>query len=168
MAWDEWEQLKADAVEKRSTQMQLNRLPPEDRGGGGSQQGDLRVGQDDLAAIGNKAFGLYERLWREARVAVPSSDKAAGDLSSQGFALGGGLKHVSNRWEEQVKSLMDACAHISNHMDFTKNAHQGDEYFIQRQMSSIDTLDKGFDEAYAAPGKKNDAAYGNAEKKEDN
>lgn len=52
---------------------------------------------------------------------------------------------------------MDACAHISNHLDFTKNAHEGDEYVIKRKMSSISTLDKGFDDDYAAKGKQNKA-----------
>lgn len=45
MAWDEWEQLKAEAGE-RSTQMQLNRLPEEQPGGGGEKGGDLKVSQN--------------------------------------------------------------------------------------------------------------------------
>ncbi|MYV57972.1 hypothetical protein [Streptomyces sp. SID3212] len=158
MAWDEWEQLKTAAAESRSTGMRLNQLPGDQGGGGGTAgdaQGDLKVTQSDLAAIGDKAFKLYNRLWKEARVAVPSSDKAAGDLTTQGFALGAALQHVSVRWEDQLKSLMDACAHISNHMDYTKNAHAGDEHFIQGQLSSIAMLDQGFDEAYGEPGKKN-------------
>ncbi|MFF2524591.1 hypothetical protein [Streptomyces liangshanensis] len=155
MAWDEWEQLKSAAAESASTQMRLNQLPADAGGGGGGEQGDLKVTQSDLAAIGDKAFKLYNRLWKEARVAVPSSDKAAGDMTTQGFALGAALQHVSVRWEEQLKSLMDACAHISNHMDYTKNAHAGDEHFIQGRLSSIATLDQGFDEAYGEPGKKN-------------
>ncbi|MFF2858802.1 hypothetical protein ACFVSX_02795 [Streptomyces rubiginosohelvolus] len=159
MAWDEWEQLKADAVQRQSTGMQLNQLDP---GGGGSaplpgQTGDLKVSNGDLVKIGSQAHELYDQLWRKARVAVPSSDKAAGDLSGQGFALGGGLKHVSNRWDEQLKSLMDACAHIANHMQVTKKVHAGDDHYIQRQMSSIDTLDAGFDERVGEPGEKNPA-----------
>ncbi|MFH9263908.1 hypothetical protein ACH4KN_06530 [Streptomyces sp. NPDC017546] len=95
MAWDEWEQLKADAVQRHATGMQLNQLGP---GEGGStalpgQTGDLKVGNGDLVKIGSQAHGLYNKLWDKARVAVPSSDKAAGDLRRQGFALGGGLQH---------------------------------------------------------------------------
>ncbi|MFI1929925.1 hypothetical protein [Streptomyces sp. NPDC020330] len=161
MAWDEWEQLKAGAVQRHATGMQLNQLGP---GEGGStalpgQTGDLKVSNGDLVKIGSQAHGLYNKLWDKARVAVPSSDKAAGDLRRQGFALGGGLQHVANRWDEQLKSLMDACAHIANHMQVTKKVHAGDEHYIQRQMSSIDTLDAGFDERVGEPGKKN-PAYG--------
>jgi hypothetical protein len=34
MVWDEWEQLKAQAAERHSAQMQLNQYPA-DAGGGG-------------------------------------------------------------------------------------------------------------------------------------
>lgn len=160
MAWDEWEQLKADAAGRQSTHMQLNQLDGGDGGGAPAlpgSTGDLRVENADLTKIGGHAHTLYNQLWDKARVAIPSSDTAAGDLTGQGFALGGGLKHVSNRWDEQLKSLMDACAQISNHMQVTKKVHAGDENYIQRQMSSIDALDAGFDERVGDPGKKNPA-----------
>ncbi|MFE2635633.1 hypothetical protein ACFXKF_12720 [Streptomyces scopuliridis] len=88
MAWNEWEQLKAAAANK-PTQMQLNGIPEEDRPNAGSPTGDLAVTQKDLAAIGDEAFKLYNRLWEEAR--VTSTDTAATDLKSQGFELGGAL-----------------------------------------------------------------------------
>ncbi|MGW4302757.1 hypothetical protein [Streptomyces sp. NPDC004376] len=165
MAWDEWEELKA---EHQSAHTRLNSAPD----GGGtygpyvvpSRTGDLRVGHEDLVKLGKSAHELYNQLWDRARVSVSSSDSAANDLSSQGFALGGGLQHVSNRWEEQLKSLMDACAQISNHMQTTKKIHAGDELYIQRQMSGIAALDAGFDERVGAPGGKNE--YGRQEKGE--
>ncbi|MFD9096101.1 hypothetical protein [Streptomyces collinus] len=169
MAWDEWEQLKAQAASGKSAHMQLNHVD----GGGGtdpsdapSKTGDLKVGHKDLEKIGGAAHHLYDQLWDKARVATPSSDSAAGDLSKQGFALGAGLQHVSNRWEEQLKSLMDACAQISNHMQTTKAVHANDENYIQRQMSSIDALDDGFDERVGTPGKKNSIYGVKDEKKE--
>lgn len=166
MAWNEWEQLKAEALQRQqgSAHMQLNQLdggPPKP-----SEYGDLKVANDALTKIGSAAFELYDQLWDKARVSIPSSDSAAADLSKQGFALGAGLKHVSNRWEEQLKSLMDACAHISNHMRVTKKVHDGDEGYIQRQMSSIALLDAGFDERVGAPGEKN-SIYGEPSKKKD-
>ncbi|MFH9292296.1 hypothetical protein [Streptomyces sp. NPDC017520] len=138
MAWDEWEQLKSDAA------MRLNRVP--DEGGGAEPGGDLNVNQKDLAAVGDSAFKLFERLGKEGRDAWSASQGAARDLTTQGFALGGGLDHVQERWEKQLTSLLDACAHISNHMDFTKKAHAGDEYYIYSTVSSISTLDEGFTE----------------------
>ncbi|MFH9737586.1 hypothetical protein ACH4MA_07835 [Streptomyces roseolus] len=155
MAWDEWERLKSSAAGQDSGRMQLNGLPPEDRPNAGSPSGGfLKVSQQDLAAIGNEAFKLYNRLWKEAR--VTSMDSAASDLSGQGFALGAALSHVSTRWDRQLGSVMDACALISNHMDFTQNAHAGDEVFIERHVSSIATLDAGFDDDWAKAGKPNE------------
>ncbi|MER7175247.1 hypothetical protein [Streptomyces mesophilus] len=154
MAWDEWEQLKSAAVDRQGGgQMQLNRVPDEPPVPDGSGVGDLKVKHQDLLKIGDHAHTLYDRLWKEARVAVPSSDSAAGDLSNQGFALGGALQRVSTRWEEQLKSLMDACAHINNHLAVTRKQHQSDDDYIARQTSSIATLDSGFDENWADSGK---------------
>ncbi|MFJ8233839.1 hypothetical protein ACIQ9E_28380 [Streptomyces sp. NPDC094448] len=168
MAWDEWDQLKASASE-RSTRMQLNGVPEDERLAA-PKEGDLTVAQADLAAVGDHAYKLYNRLWPEARQAViPGTDKAAASLTSQDFALGGALTHLSGRWEKQLKSLMDACAHISNHMDFSKKTHKDDDEWIQRSVSSIYELDQGFDDSYAPAGAKN-SIYGEKkdEKEKDN
>ncbi|WP_030681972.1 hypothetical protein [Streptomyces cellulosae] len=167
MAWDEWEQLKSQAAHGESARMQLNQLEP---GGGGGHTsdpgsyGDLKVSQSGLSNIGKKAFDLYDDLWNKGRRAVPTSETAAGTLSKDGFALGGGLKHVATRWDEQLASLRDACAHISNHMTVTKKLHADDDHYIRRQMSSIDLLDAGFDERVGKPGEKN-SIYGDHDEK---
>ncbi|WP_448317946.1 hypothetical protein [Streptomyces sp. CO7] len=161
MAWDEWEQLKSDAAERASGNMQLNRLPDDMGGGSGrppSSAGDLEVHQKDLVAIGKEAHTLYDQLWDKARL-KEAVDGAARDLTGQGFALGAGLSHVSLRWSTQLNSLLDACAHISNHMQVTRKIHANDEDYILRQMSSITALDAGFDERVGDPGKPN-PAYG--------
>lgn len=149
MAWDEWERLKAQAAEERPARMQLNQLAPEP-GGGGNQQGDLQVNQKDLAAIGDAAFELRQRFERVSGHARAASQKAAGGLKSEGFALGGALDHVASRWGDQSRSLLDATAHISNHLDYTKGAHAGDEVHIAGTVSSIATLDSGFNERKGA------------------
>ncbi|MEV6785243.1 hypothetical protein [Streptomyces sp. NPDC051098] len=164
MAWDEWEQLKTQTAGHQSDQMQLNRVPDEGGGGGGSY-GDLTVSETGLAKIGTSAFKLFNRLYDEARVAGPSSSKAAEDLKTQGFELGAGLAHVAKRWDEQLGSLRDACSHISNHMRVTKKIHKNDEHYITGQLSSIAALDSGFDERVGQPGEKN-SIYGE-KKKED-
>ncbi|MFF8970586.1 hypothetical protein [Streptomyces sp. NPDC014995] len=129
MAWDEWENLKADAVEHRSTQMRLNQLPV-DRGPA-SVDGDLVVNQDDLGAVGHDAYILYEDLQAGADIAgagankdgVGSSNQAAAALKSHGFASGGALETTVEIWTSQLKTVLQACAHISDHLDFTKKLH---------------------------------------------
>jgi hypothetical protein len=99
MAWDEWEQLKAEALRQRqdSAHMRLNGTDAGGAGGGGGAHGSsgapgtygvLKASQKDLAALGRSAHTLYNDLWDRARVAVPTSDSAATDLTQQGFALG--------------------------------------------------------------------------------
>lgn len=162
MGWDEWEELKAQAAERRSPSMQVNHVPG-DPGGG---EASLEVHQSDLAKIGDHAFKLHMRLWDEARVQIGSTETAGGSLKGQGFALGGALDHVSTRWEEQLGSLRDACAHISNHLEFTKKTHQGDEYRIGSALSGIETLAQGFDERVGEPGARN-PVYGTEKEKKD-
>ncbi|MET7890925.1 hypothetical protein [Streptomyces mirabilis] len=145
MAWDEWEQLKAEAAKGQSTRMRLNQLPA-DSGGGGSSRGDLTVRQKDLAAIGSAAHELFEDFDRYSDHARLSSMKAAGGLKSEGFALGAALDHVAEHWVDQVQTLLDACAHISNHLRYTKDQHAADESYIAGTLSSISQLDEGFDE----------------------
>ncbi|MFD6425021.1 hypothetical protein [Streptomyces sp. NPDC060198] len=146
MAWDEWEQLKAQAAEQHTARMQLNHIPPEPSV---NTQGDLKVNQQDLAAVGDAAFQLHQDFSRFSDHARVASQKAAAGLKSEGYALGGALDHVASRWVDQVQSLLDATAHISNHLDYTKGAHAGDEVFITGTLSSISTLDDGFDERKA-------------------
>ncbi|MFD5796532.1 hypothetical protein ACFWIO_23990 [Streptomyces diastatochromogenes] len=147
MAWDEWEQLKGDALQRRqgSTHMQLNQLPV-DPGGSANPQGDLRVNQTDLAAVGNAAYELHQAFQHDSDLARMNSLKAADGLSSEGFEIGSALDHVAQHWVDQVQTLLDATAHISNHLDYTKGAHAGDEVYIAGTLSSIATLDQGFDE----------------------
>ena len=156
MAWAEWEQLKADAAANSGAHMQLNKAG-DGGGGGGGKKGDLTVNDTALSDVRDEASKLNTRLWKEGRVAVPTSETAAGNLTSQGFDLGGALQHVADRWDVQLKSLMDACGHIANHMDFTKYVHQGDDQYVRSKVSSIAALDQAFDDHNAPKGEKNKA-----------
>ncbi|MBG0852811.1 hypothetical protein I2W78_13415 [Streptomyces spinoverrucosus] len=133
MAWDEWEQLKTDAAERGVTQTRLNQLPA-DRGAG-SAEGDLVVNQEDLGAVGHDAYLLYEDLQSGADIAgagankegVGSSSQAAAALKSHGFAAGAALESTVDIWTSQLKTVLQACAHISNHLDYTKKRHADDD-----------------------------------------
>ncbi|MFD4350693.1 hypothetical protein ACFWQ6_38490 [Streptomyces coelicoflavus] len=144
MAWEEWEQLKQSVADRGSVRMQLNQYPG-DQGGNGTQ-GDLVVGHQDLEAVGKAAHELFDDFTLDGQHANANSVAAAGGLKKQGFALGASLEHVAERWEEQTRTLLDACAHISNHLRFTKNQHAADESYIAGVVSSIALLDSGFDD----------------------
>ncbi|MFF8596859.1 hypothetical protein ACF061_36670 [Streptomyces sp. NPDC015220] len=134
MAWDEWEKLKAQAAERQSTSMRLNQLEA-DGGGGGGGSGDLVAHADDLGAVGHEAYILCDKLNNEADIAGAgagngdsgSTMQAAASLKSHGFATGGALETTVTVWTSQVKAVRQACAHISNHLDYSKKRHSADD-----------------------------------------
>nr|BFD84358.1 hypothetical protein StreXyl84_37590 [Streptomyces sp. Xyl84] len=143
MAWEEWEQMKARAADRQASRMHLDQYPG-DQGGDGSE-GDLVVGHADLQAVGRAAHDLFDDFTTCSGHARPASEAAASGLKGEGFALGGALEHVTQRWSEQSKTLLDACAHISNHLRYTRNRHAAQESCIVGAVSSIAVLDEGFD-----------------------
>jgi hypothetical protein len=136
MTWEEWEQLKADAADGRSTQTQLNQLSAE--GGRGGSERDLVVNQDDLGAVGHDAYLLYDALHTGTDVAGAGMNKdgagstmqAAASLKSHGFAMGSALELTVEVWTSQANTVLQACAHISNHLDFSKKLHSQDDAAI--------------------------------------
>ncbi|MBL3670689.1 hypothetical protein JL475_32930 [Streptomyces sp. M2CJ-2] len=133
MSWDEWEQLKAQAADRQSTRTQLNQAPAQGPGPGGKP--DLVVRQDDLGAVGHDAFVLHGDLVKKVDIAgagmnsdhAGSTHQAASALSRVGFAMGDELMTTLTVWESQVKAVRQACAHISNHLDFSKKLHANDD-----------------------------------------
>ncbi|MFE5791300.1 hypothetical protein ACFQ8C_01860 [Streptomyces sp. NPDC056503] len=87
MAWEGWDRPKPSAAEQDPTRMRLNRLPDE-RASGGGANGDLTMDHQDLVAVGNSAFKLFEGLGNHGRDAL----KTKGDLMKGlvGVAVGAG------------------------------------------------------------------------------
>lgn len=144
-----FEQEWARHKEAASTNTHLDQAAPIG-GGGSTPQGDLKVNQKDLAAIGNAAYKLHQKLDKDGDHARVSSYDAASSLS-RNFKIGSALDHVATKWVDQLRTLLDACAQISNHLDYTKKAHAGDEHYLATKFSKISQLDHGFDERTQRP-----------------
>ncbi|MFE0739456.1 hypothetical protein [Streptomyces sp. NPDC058855] len=144
MAWDEWEQLKTDAAQRSSTHMQLNQLPADGGSGGGGTAGDLVVNQDDLGAVGHDAKLLFDDLRTGTDIAglhkadAGATMQAATSLKSHGFEMGGALELTVEVWTSQSKTVLQACAHISNHLDYSKKQHAEDDAKIAAVVRSRD------------------------------
>ncbi|MEU9933088.1 hypothetical protein, partial [Streptomyces anulatus] len=110
----EWAELRAAAAERRS--MRLNSAPA-DGDGGGSGAPDLVVNRDDLGAIGNDACRLRTKLSKDGDHARPATFDAAIALTNGNFASGSAVLKVHDFWQTHLKTLLDSCAHISNHLD---------------------------------------------------
>lgn len=138
MAWNEWEQIKSDVGEQRSTAMRLNHVPADQGAGGGGGASDFVAHQDDLGAVGHEAFVLHSQLGKQADMAGAGMDEngagstmqAAATLKSHHFTLGATLETTVSVWDGQMKALLQACAHISNHLDYSKALHAHDDALI--------------------------------------
>ncbi|MEU3249794.1 hypothetical protein [Streptomyces sp. NPDC006997] len=134
----EWAELRAAAAKRTSTQ--LNSLPAEGGGGGGGDGKDLVVNRDDLGAIGNDAYDLLGRLAKEGDIARPATFDAATALTNGNFVSGSAVLKVHDYWQTHLRTLLDACAQISNHLDFSKAQHAKDEAKIEGDLTRISVL----------------------------
>lgn len=123
-------------------------------GDGGSKpkpgSADYVVEDDELGDIGHDAFGLFNGLESGGKHAAAASETAGSSLTGDGFVTGAALTEVKRTWETQVKTLLQACAHISNHLDHTKKSRAKDDDWIQAQLRIIGPVAPGQDGAVTA------------------
>ncbi|UNS96746.1 hypothetical protein MMF93_09640 [Streptomyces tubbatahanensis] len=143
MAFEEWEQAKANAAAAGDgTRMQLAGRPAPGGPGGNGGASDLVVHDDELGKLGNMAYDLRHQLGVDGKHARTASYEAAGSLADDGFDMGTALSEACDSWDTKLKTLGDACGQISNHLDYSRGAHAKDEDRITSQMSSIAKLDE--------------------------
>ncbi|CAL9292010.1 hypothetical protein SUDANB180_05623 [Streptomyces sp. enrichment culture] len=118
--------------------MRVNGVPDDGgRGGGGN---DLVVNRDDLGAVGNDAYDLLGRLGKEGDITRSSTFDAATALTNGNFVSGSAVLKVHDRWQTQLRTLLDACAHFSNHLDYSKARHAEDEANVEGDLKRISVL----------------------------
>ncbi|MFJ4704883.1 hypothetical protein ACIP6I_08500 [Streptomyces anulatus] len=96
--------------------MRLNQVG----GSGPKGSADYVVNDDELGAIGGAAFKLFNGLEPTGKHAKAANETAGTGLKGDGFDTGAAFTEVIETWDKQVKTLLQACAHISNHLDYTK------------------------------------------------
>ncbi|MEU8824754.1 hypothetical protein [Streptomyces sp. NPDC048636] len=98
-------------------------------GGGGGGSADLIVRADDLGAVGHEAYILHERLRKAGDVTRGAKDgnghtaEAVAALKRENFATAVALGAAVETWHSQLTTALQACAHISNHLDHSKRAY---------------------------------------------
>ncbi|WP_445394928.1 hypothetical protein ACSMX9_16855 [Streptomyces sp. LE64] len=138
MAWEEWERAKSAVRARHEAGMQLNQSAP-GSGGGGE---DLVVNQDDLGAVGHEASVLHGELRKRADIAGKGADEngsgstmqASAVLAGHNLRLGGEIALTVEVWSSQVKHVLQACAHISNHLDYSKKLHAQEDARIADEL----------------------------------
>ncbi|MCX5112108.1 hypothetical protein OOK13_26885 [Streptomyces sp. NBC_00378] len=141
---EEWGALKASAA------MRLNTAGG--TGGSGPAKGsaDYVVSDDELGDIGHAAFDLFNGLEATGKHAKAASETAGTSLKGDGFDTGAAFTEVIGTWETQVKTLLQACAHISNHLDYTKASKKADDEWVEAQLRIVGPVAPGADAAVPA------------------
>ncbi|MER6606695.1 hypothetical protein ABT282_12520 [Streptomyces sp. NPDC000927] len=132
----EWATLRAESAQQ--VNMRLNSAGS----GQGGSDADLLVNQDNLGAIGHDAYELRTRLSKDGDQARPSTFDAAIALTNGNFDSGSALLKVHDRWNNQLRTLLDACAQISNHLNYTKSAHAKDDVQIGGDLIAVSKLNE--------------------------
>ncbi|MER8037020.1 hypothetical protein [Streptomyces hydrogenans] len=96
---------------------------------------DLSVKQDHLGAIGHAAYELHGRLAKDGNHARMDSYEAATALSGHSFRTGSALTTVQETWGFQLRTLLHAVAHISNHLDYSVASHAKDDAEVSTSLS---------------------------------
>ncbi|MEU5435608.1 hypothetical protein AB0G73_19820 [Streptomyces sp. NPDC020719] len=130
MAWEEWEQLKADAAARQYDGLRLDSAS----GAGGAS--DLKT---DYTAKDLAAKTLREDL-------RPGTDKAGGFAEEPSGATarefsawetGSGLKDAHAEWERQVKGLQARLARDQAALEQTKREFQHTDHGVEGQMAQL-------------------------------
>ncbi|MFG3238869.1 amino acid ABC transporter permease [Streptomyces sp. NPDC094461] len=112
MAWDEWEQLKADAVQRHTSHVEINGLQGE---GGSATSTGTGVGRlKHKGGPWTEAAGTADDLQTvtsTCRVDLRSAHEGMGG-GLEGLASLGSLKTVLNSWEERLKAVREECSSL--------------------------------------------------------
>lgn len=136
----EWAALRAESTQR--VDMRLNGVGDGKTRQSGPNDPDLSVNQDELGAVGHEAYGLRTRLSTEGDRARPSTFDAAIALTNGNFSSGSALLKVHDRWNTHMKTLLDACAQISDHLNYTKAVHAKDDVQIGGDLISVSKLNE--------------------------
>ncbi|MER7729589.1 hypothetical protein ABTX80_01770 [Streptomyces erythrochromogenes] len=100
---------------------------------------DLVIMQDDLGAVGHEAFVVHGELRKKSDIAgTGATSRAAAECSAKNLAMGSELTATLSTWDSQVKTVLQMYAHISNHLDHSKQAHARDDEAIAASLRHRD------------------------------
>ncbi|WP_326770042.1 hypothetical protein OG978_15840 [Streptomyces sp. NBC_01591] len=136
----EWATIRAEATQR--VDMRLNSLPAEGGSGSTASQTDLAVNQNHIGAIGHEAYEVRTRLSKDGDMARSSTFDAAIALTNGNFESGSSLLKVHDRWNTHMKTLLDACGQISNHLNYSASATAKDDQQIEGEMLAVSKLDE--------------------------
>ncbi|MFI7892455.1 hypothetical protein ACIFUY_14500 [Streptomyces sp. CACIS-1.16CA] len=101
MAWDEWEQIKADVAANGPAGMQLNQAPSE-----GGTSGDLNSNRKTWVRVGEGVTGLKDGVGK-ALTKLADGQTGLGDTS--GSVSAAAQKELYDSWKKYVSDVRGRC-----------------------------------------------------------
>ncbi|MFI6050622.1 hypothetical protein ACIBCO_11085 [Streptomyces violascens] len=119
MAWDEWEQLKADAVARGgATRMQINGVPPD--GANASAGSEVTGGLKTTKAAWVKAgVGVSDQREGLGKALTALSEGQKGLGPTEGCLTAAAQDKVHASWARYVRDLSEKCAALQGVLDQT-------------------------------------------------
>ncbi|WP_073952607.1 hypothetical protein [Streptomyces kebangsaanensis] len=111
MAWDEWEQLKQDAVHRHTARMQLDQYEAGDGPGPSTSSvtGGVKSTRREWSKAGENVDGLRKGVGK-ALNQLEDGQKGLGDKS--GCLSAGAQKDVYDSWARYIKSVNERCGSV--------------------------------------------------------
>ncbi|WOX11437.1 hypothetical protein [Streptomyces sp. N50] len=138
MAWEEWEELKATAVERHSTRMQLNQLPADQGGSGtssaGTPSGKLR---SDKAAWSKAAEGVGDLRDNTGKALAKLEEGQTGLDKGSGCLTAAAQKGVYDSWERRVKDIGELCDGLAGVLEKTGNDQLRTDEAIKTEIAKL-------------------------------
>ncbi|ARF72677.1 hypothetical protein B7C62_10630 [Kitasatospora albolonga] len=143
MAWDEWEQIKAEVTDRHADQMRLSQLAPAGESGGTTP--DLCSSPAKKAAAVkaiDKDLELgVERGGKHADESVNAAVKEFGARDGYGWDTSSALKKAHETWGKQVKMLLGRLASEKEALSRTGIDFQRNELDIAARMRRQSRID---------------------------
>jgi hypothetical protein len=104
VAWDEWEQIKADVAVKGSAHMQLNQAATEGGGSAGATSGDLKSNRKTWVKAGEGVTGLKAGV---GKALTKLADGQAGLGDTTGSVSAAAQKELYASWKKYVSDVSE-------------------------------------------------------------
>ncbi|MFD3656400.1 hypothetical protein [Streptomyces sp. NPDC058620] len=142
MAWEEWEQIKADVTTRHAVPMQLNQLAPA-AGGGGCPDLAASPAKKNAAAkaINDELEPSVERDGKHAAESVNAAVKEFGARDGYGWDTSGELKKAHETWEKQVEALRSRLAAEKHALGKTGIDLQNNDLDVAAQLARQSRID---------------------------
>ncbi|MGW7359172.1 hypothetical protein ACWGI0_21715 [Streptomyces sp. NPDC054802] len=132
MAWDQWEQLKAEAVEWQSTQMQLNQAAGPGGGGGASDR--LKSDKKAWVKVGEGTGRLDEPIGT-ALTKLGDGQAGLGDI--RGCQSAAAQRELYDSWNRYVKDVRERCKSLGGLLESSGHSLSKADATLKSELDAI-------------------------------